>query len=40
METCAKMANVAGSEVISHIGARPEANLKDLFAAHGLLAAS
>ncbi|MDH5797564.1 MAG: adenosine kinase, partial [Paracoccaceae bacterium] len=37
LETCGKMANVAGSEIISHIGARPEADLKSLFAEHGLL---
>lgn len=37
LETCAKMGNVAASEVISHIGARPEADLKALFKAQGLL---
>ena len=37
LETCAKMGNVAASEVISHIGARPEADLKGLFRQHGLL---
>lgn len=37
LETCAKMGNLAASEVISHIGARPEADLKTLFAAQGLL---
>ena len=37
LETSCKMANIAGSEVISHIGARPEANLKDLFRQHGVL---
>lgn len=37
LETCAKMGNVAASEVISHIGARPEADLKQMFAAQGLL---
>lgn len=37
LETSAKMANVAGSEVISHIGARPEANLRELFAQKGLM---
>ncbi len=37
LETCAKMGNVAASEVISHIGARPEADLMTLFKAQGLL---
>lgn len=36
-ELCARMGNVAASEVISHIGARPEADLRTLFADHGLL---
>lgn len=35
-ETCARMGNVAAGEVISHIGARPEADLRALFAAEGL----
>lgn len=37
LETCGKMGNMAASEVISHIGARPEADLKALFKAEGLL---
>lgn len=37
VETCGRMGCVAASEVISHIGARPEADLKALFAQHGLL---
>lgn len=37
LENCGRMGCVAASEVISHIGARPEANLKDLFVRHGLL---
>ena len=37
LEACAKMGNVAASEVISHIGARPEADLKALFQEHGLI---
>ncbi len=37
LETCGRMGCVAASEVISHIGARPEADLKALFAKHGLL---
>lgn len=36
LETCGRMGCVAASEVISHIGARPEAELKALFAQHGL----
>jgi len=34
--TCAQMGCVAAGEVISHVGARPEADLKALFAAEGL----
>jgi sugar/nucleoside kinase (ribokinase family) len=34
--TCLAMGNVAAGEVISHVGARPEANLTALFAAEGL----
>ena len=37
LEACARMGNLAASEVISHIGARPEADLRSLFKAHGLL---
>ncbi len=37
LETCGRMGNIAGSEVISHIGARAEADLKTLFAAHGVI---
>ncbi len=37
LETCGRMACLAASEVISHIGARPEADLRELFAQHGLL---
>jgi sugar/nucleoside kinase (ribokinase family) len=37
LETCGKMGNLAASEVISHIGARPEADLKAMFKAQGLL---
>lgn len=36
-ETSARMGNLAASEVISHIGARPEADLRALFAREGLL---
>ncbi|MGB3278364.1 MAG: adenosine kinase [Pseudorhodobacter sp.] len=37
LETAARMGNIAASEVISHIGARPEADLAALFKEHGLL---
>ncbi|MEX0969277.1 MAG: adenosine kinase [Paracoccaceae bacterium] len=36
-QTCLAMGNHAAGEVISHIGARPEADLKALFGAQGLL---
>lgn len=37
LETCGKMGNVAASEIISHIGARPEADLAEMFKQHGLI---
>ncbi len=37
LETCGKLGSLAASEVISHLGARPEASLKELAAAQGLL---
>ncbi|SMY06209.1 adenosine kinase [Flavimaricola marinus] len=37
LETCGRMGCVAASEVISHIGARPEADLKALFTKHDLI---
>ena len=37
LEICARMGNVAASEVISHIGARARADLRALFGKHGLL---
>lgn len=37
LETCGRMACVAASEIISHIGARPEANLIELFKQNNLL---
>jgi sugar/nucleoside kinase (ribokinase family) len=37
LETAGKMGNLAASEIISHIGARPEADLTALFKQHGLL---
>ncbi len=37
LDAAAQMGNIAASEVISHIGARPEADLKALFAGAGVL---
>ncbi|MFC3181780.1 adenosine kinase [Cypionkella sinensis] len=37
LEVAGRMGCVAAAEVISHFGARPEANLADLFAAEGLI---
>ena len=37
LKSCGRMGNVAASEVISHIGARPEADLKALFKSHALI---
>lgn len=37
LQTCGRMGCVAASEVISHIGARAESDLKTLFAEHGLI---
>lgn len=37
LESCGKMGNLAAFEVISHIGARPETDLRTLFAKHRLL---
>ena len=37
LQTCGAMGNTAASEVISHIGARPEADLKKLFQEQGLI---
>ncbi|MGR3290712.1 MAG: adenosine kinase [Paracoccaceae bacterium] len=37
LEVCGRMACVAASEVISHIGARPETKLRDLFRDHNLI---
>jgi len=36
-ETCGRMGCIAASEVISHIGARPETDLRTLFSQHGVL---
>lgn len=36
-QTCGKMGCLAASEVISHIGARPDADLKKMFASNGLI---
>ncbi|MDF0601784.1 adenosine kinase [Psychromarinibacter sp. C21-152] len=37
LETCGRMGCVAASEVISHIGARAETDLKTLFKQHGVI---
>ncbi len=37
LETCGRMGCIAGSEVISHLGARPETDLKALFRTHGVI---
>ena len=37
LETCGKMGNLGASEIIGHIGARPEADLKAMFRDAGLL---
>lgn len=37
LETCGKLGALAASEIISHIGARPESNLKELAVANGVL---
>jgi len=37
LENCGRMGCIAASEVISHIGARPEADLRDLFRTHGVV---
>lgn len=37
LETCGRMGCIAASEIISHIGARPAADLRALFQRHGVL---
>lgn len=37
LEACTRMGCIAASEIISHVGARPEADLRALFQAHGAL---
>ena len=37
LQTCTRMANIAASEVISHLGARVQTDLKALFRTHGVL---
>lgn len=37
LETCGRMGNIAASEVIGHIGARPRANVLALFKGEGLV---
>jgi len=36
MTTCGKLGSIAAREVISHYGARPEADIRELFRNHGL----
>ncbi len=38
LETCGRMGNLCAAEVISHIGPRPEKDMKAVFRAEGLLA--
>jgi sugar/nucleoside kinase (ribokinase family) len=35
--SCARLGGLAAAEVISHLGARPQANLRDLARQEGLL---
>lgn len=37
LETCGRLGSLAAAEAISHIGARPEANLVELAKSRGLL---
>ena len=37
LETCGRMGNLCGSEVITHVGPRPQANMMDAFRNAGLL---
>lgn len=37
METCARMGNLCGAEVISHIGPRPQKDMMQVFRAEGLV---
>jgi sugar/nucleoside kinase (ribokinase family) len=37
LETCARMGNICAGEVISHIGPRPQADMRALMAAAGLM---
>ena len=37
LETCGRMGCIAASEIIGHVGARPEADLKALFKSQGVL---
>lgn len=39
LETCARLGTLAAAEVISHVGARPQASLRELAAGAGLLTA-
>ena len=37
LETCGRMGNLCGSEVISHVGPRPEADMMEVFRREGLV---
>lgn len=37
LETCGRMGNLCGAEVISHVGPRPEADMMDIFRREGLV---
>lgn len=37
LETCGRMGNYCGAEVISHIGPRPQADMREVFRREGLL---
>ena len=39
LETCGRLGSLAAAEVIGHIGARPEASLRELAQERGLLSA-
>jgi len=37
LETCGRMGNLCGAEVISHVGPRPEKNMMEIFRSEGLV---
>jgi sugar/nucleoside kinase (ribokinase family) len=37
LETCAKIGNICAAEVISHIGPRPEKDMREVLKSEGLL---